>query len=96
MKFKGDIHKNVEGFTLTEGPKRGKHYVQPRGYVAMPGTGPEGETCKTCRHLCRKQMSKVYLKCGLNSARWTGGRGSDVLSRSPACKLWEKNDDRKS
>lgn len=62
----------------------------PAGYVAEPGTGPEGERCGTCRHLTRTSTTaKEYLKCGLNSARWTGGRKTDVLSRSPACRKWE-------
>lgn len=26
----------------------GKNYVRPAGYAAMPGTGPEGETCGSC------------------------------------------------
>jgi hypothetical protein len=61
----------------------------PKGYIAMPGSGPAGETCGSCKHLVRKQMSKTYLKCALASSFWTGGRGSDVLARSPACKRWE-------
>lgn len=60
----------------------------PAGYAARPGSGPEGETCSTCRHYVRREFAKTYLKCGLNSANWTGGRKSDVLARSPACRLW--------
>lgn len=37
----------------------------PKGYAAPPGTGPKGETCKTCVHICRRSMGKTYLKCGL-------------------------------
>ena len=62
---------------------------QPRGYAAPPGTGPEGETCKTCRHLFRNEMSKTYLKCGKAQHKWTGGRASDILARAPACREWE-------
>lgn len=25
----------------------------PRGYAWRPGTGPDGETCKSCAHYCR-------------------------------------------
>lgn len=67
--------------------QRGKHYVQPRGYFYHPGTGPEGETCGTCQHIERHRR---WAKCALNRARHTGGRGSDVLVGSPACKYWEK------
>lgn len=63
----------------------------PRGYVAPPGTGPAGETCGSCKHLYRNRMAKTYLKCSLNRARWTGGGGSDVRARSPACQKWEPN-----
>ena len=46
------------------GPKGGKHYVQPWGYYAPPGTGPVGETCKTCAHICvRGFAAGRYLKC---------------------------------
>jgi hypothetical protein len=66
--------------------QRGKHYVQPRGYFYHPGTGPEGETCGSCKHI---SPGRRWHKCGLNRARWTHGRGSDILARSPACKYWE-------
>lgn len=69
-------------------PERGKHYVQPRGYAAPPGTGPKGETCGSCAHHCALRYAKNYHKCGLNRARWTGGRGTDILVRSPACSKW--------
>lgn len=76
--------------TQTDAPKRGKHYVEPRGYAAPPGTGPEGETCGTCQHHVINRMSKNYHKCELAEHRWTGGRGSDILVRSPACRHWER------
>lgn len=61
----------------------------PAGYYAPPGTGPDGETCKTCRHLTRHRFARVYHKCGKASATWTGGKKTDVLVRSPACQGWE-------
>ena len=70
-------------------PVRGKHYVQPRGYAYMPGTGPANETCGSCKHIVRKRQSKTWLKCALAERKWTHGRGSDILARSPACKFWE-------
>ncbi len=82
-------------YTTSEGrtvdiPKRGKHYVQQRGYAASPGTGPAGETCGSCEHHHRNQMAKTYHKCALMRAIWTGGAKTDILVRSPACSKWEK------
>lgn len=59
------------------------------GYAAQPGTGPEGETCKTCKHLRRKSLAKVYLKCELMRPVWTGGAKTDIKAKSPACAKWE-------
>lgn len=61
----------------------------PNGYAAAPGTGPAGETCKTCLHLARVKYANVYMKCGLMKKQWTGGGATDVLARSPACRRWE-------
>jgi len=77
------------GDTVTV-PKRGKHYVQPRGYADHPGTGPTGETCGSCKHHVGVQHARVYHKCGLACGLWTGGRRSDILVRAPACSKWEK------
>lgn len=60
-----------------------------RGYAMPPGTGPAGETCGSCGHLRRTLNAKTYLKCGLMTAKWTKGPGSDVRAKSPACKKWE-------
>lgn len=81
-----------DGKVGRRGPRGGKHYVQPRGYAAPPGTGPAGETCKTCVHHVGIQMSRTYHKCALTKACWTGGAGTDIRVRSPACKKWEKDD----
>lgn len=67
---------------------RGKHYVMPRGYFGPPGAGPEGQTCGTCAHLCCIAMSKRYWKCGRARGKWTHGRATDILVRSPACIGW--------
>lgn len=71
------------------GPQGGKHYVKPWGYVCPPGTGPKGHTCGDCRHHVTKRMAKVYHKCLLAKGKWTGGRATDILLRSPACSMWE-------
>jgi hypothetical protein len=85
---------NIFGEPIKLQPSHGKHYVQPRGYVCPPGTGPRGETCRTCKNANRMRGgSKRWIKCGLNRARWTGGRATDILARSPACRKWERNAD---
>lgn len=78
------------------GPRRrpaGRKTTVPNGYAAAPGTGPAGETCGTCRHIERVRCSRSYPKCGLMRAVWTGGAGTDVRVRSPACRMWEKPTD---
>lgn len=54
------------------------------------GPGPEGETCKTCRHLTvnRNPTVKTYYKCRLGAI--TGGPATDVRLRWPACGRWEE------
>lgn len=76
------------GDTVTV-PLRGKHYIQPRGYAAPPGTGPKDETCKSCKYLTYNHLAKSYPKCGMARGKWTGGRASDILVNAPACRLWE-------
>lgn len=62
-----------------------------RGHAWKPGTGPAGETCKTCAHYVRKQWGvKAYLKCGLNASHWTSGPRTDIRARDPACAKWER------
>jgi len=70
-------------------PKKKRKDPLPRGHIMPPGTGAKGETCGSCEHLARKQMSKIYLKCELNRARWTGGRATDVRAKDQACSKWE-------
>lgn len=62
----------------------------PRGYAAPPGTGPKGETCRSCVHYALRQMGGTYRKCAKVKERWTGGPGTDILAKSPACAFWEK------
>ena len=61
----------------------------PRGHAGPPGSGPEGETCKTCKHLTRVQYAKTYIKCRLTKATWTNGPGSDIRAKDAACWKWE-------
>jgi hypothetical protein len=71
--------------------RTGKHRpdAPKRGHAAAPGTGPAGETCKSCQHYTRIYWDKVYRKCDLARARWTHGAGSDIRAKDRACALWE-------
>ena len=87
---------DIQQFGLFTGkPERAKvetrrPRVRPNGYAARPGTGPQGETCGTCTH-CRLRAATAgrYYKCALLLGRWTSGRTTDVLFRSPACSRWQ-------
>ena len=62
-----------------------------RGYAATPGTGPEGETCRSCEHSYFVQPSiKRFYKCRLT--KFTNGKASDIKVKSPACRRWEAKD----
>jgi hypothetical protein len=64
------------------------------GYAAQPGTGPQGETCKTCKHKLSMESnsgSKRFIKCELRRATWTHGEGTDIRASSPACSKFEPN-----
>jgi hypothetical protein len=65
----------------------------PRGYFAAPGTGPAGETCGSCRYHAIIEHANRYHKCDRMRLRWTGGPGTDIRVRSPACRGWEEQDD---
>ena len=69
--------------------KRLRAGTTPKGYAALPGSGPAGETCGSCANLVRRQMARTYLKCGLMQRGWTRGAASDVQARSPACSRWQ-------
>lgn len=67
--------------------KRGAR--RANGYAAPPGTGPDGETCGTCRHMVRRMYSRVYFKCNIMRSHWTGGYATDIKAGAPACRRWE-------
>lgn len=71
------------------GPGRRKPTVA-RGYAAPPGTGPEGETCRSCKH--KKRLSnggkKSFLKCEAFREHWTHGPGTDIKAGTAACREW--------
>jgi len=61
-----------------------------RGHAAVPGTGPPGEKCGTCKHPVRVALhSKVIFKCNVMHHSWTNGAGTDIRLKDPACRWWE-------
>lgn len=81
-----DLFGNDLDAPAVKGPKR---YPWNRAYAAEPGTGPKGESCRSCRFYTLVHYSKAYRKCGLRITSWTHGPGSDILASSPACSKWE-------
>lgn len=78
----------IEEFQLHQAKEGLRQRPKTTGYAATPGTGPAGETCKTCRHRVRKYTgSKTFNKCGLVKA--TCGPGTDIKISAPACGRWE-------
>jgi ribosomal protein L37AE/L43A len=59
-----------------------------KGHAGVPGRGPKDETCGSCASLHRNRMASIYLKCELSRHRWTGGAGTDVKAKDPACEFW--------
>ncbi len=64
--------------------------VRIRGHADTPGTGPVGETCKTCQHYAHVQHASAYRKCGLMKGHWTGGPATDIRASDPACRCWKR------
>lgn len=67
-------------------------FPERRGHAANPGSGPKGETCKTCAHCVRTQSpgGSTFFKCGLMRDHWTHGGGTDIRANDPACKEWKE------
>lgn len=83
----------TEPLSLATGVPKKRKLTKANGYAGLPGSGPEGETCKTCAFLVRRGgCTRIYLKCGKNRCRWTNGPGSDIKAGSPACQFWVKQE----
>jgi hypothetical protein len=62
--------------------------VRKRGHAAMPGSGPQGETCGSCVHAVRTSHRPQKYTCGLRgSAAWMGAN-SEIERSDPACSKW--------
>ena len=53
---------------------------------AAIGTGPQGETCRSCKFKVRVGR---YLKCEKMERLWTHGAATDIKARWRACWYWE-------
>ncbi len=66
-----------------------RRVTRPNGYARRPGSGPAGQTCKTCVHCVGTGAHKhIFYKCLVIRHRWTAGPGTDILLRSPACEMF--------
>lgn len=84
-----DLMGKEYALSAAEARKAAAKYPVPKrgGYAAPPGTGPDGETCGSCKHIFRTSR---YRKCEKRKSAWSHGFATDVFARSPACKFWEK------
>ena len=57
---------------------------------ATIGSGPVGETCRSCRHAVRNYAR--YYKCALMKKAWSHGAATDIKLRWPACLAWAAKD----
>ena len=88
--FGNDIDERPE-IALTGKAKRDE---TPKGYPAPPGTGPDGETCRTCANAIGTQgrSRRIFWKCLLLKHRWTNSYGTDIRLKSPACRQWVEHE----
>ena len=76
---------------LASKSRGGKGKTVARGYAELPGTGPAGETCSSCKFKVSViGGARSFPKCKLFEHGWTRGGASDIRVKSPACQLWEK------
>ena len=87
-----DIKTLAEGPMLTPAQRKQlfEKAVRDRAHFMPPGTGPTGETCRTCAHYTLVEHAKVYRKCGRMRTKWTGGPATDIRAGDAACSGWEK------
>lgn len=70
-------------------PSRRLRQLRDFAHPAKPGTGPAGQTCRTCANRCRVEGgTKIYQKCGLLKAAWTKGPATDLHCRDAACSFF--------
>lgn len=67
--------------------KKRKRDDSLRGNAAPIGSGPKGETCKTCIHAYCSKYAKRYWKCRL--VKPTHSPKTDIRLKWAACSRWE-------
>ena len=61
------------------------HSLGQKACPSPVGSGPPGETCRTCRHATKVGVHDYsYWKCGL--IEQTRGTGTDIRLKWPACR----------
>ncbi len=86
------IDRDLFGAPMLEGAMpslRGRTRAKKTGHAAPIGSGPSGESCKTCRHYVRFSYGGIWRKCDLMRKSWTHGPGSDIRAKDPACRHWQ-------
>ena len=59
-----------------------------RGYPDFPGTGPAGETCRTCGNRRVYGLGSGERKAGKCALTDTRSKTTDTNQHSPACSRW--------
>lgn len=77
---------NLSGWNQPMQPRKAKQ-GQAKGNAAPIGSGPQGETCRTCIHAYCFEYAKRYWKCRLVKA--TGGPATDIRLKWAACSQWK-------
>jgi hypothetical protein len=63
--------------------------IARRGHASMPGSGPQGETCRTCEHGHKRNTGYGFVEfCALTQAMATKRGQSAIALRDPACAKW--------
>jgi len=57
---------------------------------ALSGTGPENQTCRSCKNKTAtfSGSGKRFLKCEVMRRHWTHGGATDIKARWDACSHW--------
>ena len=64
-------------------------FASKRGYVSPPGTGPAGETCRTCRNARPVDCnSRVWFCDMVPDSR--ADRGAEISLATKSCGRWQR------
>lgn len=69
-----------------ERPKGNMRVFRGHHPLGLP-LGPAHSKCGTCKHLHRRRLAKVYLKCALSTM--SRGPASDIRVKWRGCQRWE-------